>query len=133
MYAIRSYYEKIVVISLMAILSIIAILKGANIGMKALYGVVALLFVSIIFFLLGNPTNETVTLEFNSTIEGGQSFFYVFTIIFPAFTGIAAGLGLSGDLKEPKISIPRGTRITSYNVCYTKLLRKKRKAQRLPF
>ena len=36
-------------------------------------------------------------------------FFTVFTIIFPAFTGIAAGLGLSGDLKDPKKAIPNGT------------------------
>ena len=36
-------------------------------------------------------------------------FFKVFTIIFPAFTGIAAGLGLSGDLKDPKKSLPAGT------------------------
>ena len=33
----------------------------------------------------------------------------MFTFIFPAFTGIAAGLGLSGDLKDPRISIPKGT------------------------
>ena len=33
----------------------------------------------------------------------------MFTFIFPAFTGIAAGLGLSGDLKDPRVSIPKGT------------------------
>ena len=37
----------------------------------------------------------------------------MFTIIFPAFTGISAGLGLSGDLKEPRVSIPRGTIIAT--------------------
>ncbi len=37
------------------------------------------------------------------------SFFTVFAIIFPAFTGMTAGVGLSGDLKEPGRSIPLGT------------------------
>jgi solute carrier family 12 sodium/potassium/chloride transporter 2 len=33
----------------------------------------------------------------------------VFDIVFPAFTGMKAGVGLSGDLKDPKKSIPQGT------------------------
>jgi amino acid transporter len=37
------------------------------------------------------------------------SFFVVFAIIFPAFTGMTAGVGLSGDLKDPSRSIPLGT------------------------
>ena len=36
-------------------------------------------------------------------------FFVVFAIIFPAFTGMTAGVGLSGDLKDPGRSIPLGT------------------------
>ncbi len=36
-------------------------------------------------------------------------FFAVFAIIFPAFTGMTAGVGLSGDLKDPGKSIPLGT------------------------
>ncbi|MBK3517290.1 APC family permease [Carboxylicivirga marina] len=102
-------FKKIVTLILMSILSVIVVLRGANIGMKALYGVVALLFVSIIFFLMGKPITEGIELSFNNTITNGDGFFVVFTIIFPAFTGIAAGLGLSGDLKDPKRSIPKGT------------------------
>jgi amino acid transporter len=37
------------------------------------------------------------------------SFFTVFAIIFPAFTGMTAGVGLSGDLRDPGRSIPMGT------------------------
>ncbi len=37
------------------------------------------------------------------------SFFTVFAIIFPAFTGMTAGVGLSGDLRNPGKSIPLGT------------------------
>ncbi|WP_430815738.1 amino acid permease [Carboxylicivirga sp. RSCT41] len=102
-------FKKIVTLVLMSILSVVVVLRGANIGMKALYGVVALLFVSIIFFLMGKPISEGIELSFNNTISNGDGFFAVFTIIFPAFTGIAAGLGLSGDLKDPKRSIPKGT------------------------
>ncbi len=36
-------------------------------------------------------------------------FFTVFAIIFPAFTGMTAGVGLSGDLRNPSRAIPTGT------------------------
>lgn len=36
-------------------------------------------------------------------------FFLVFAIIFPAFTGMTAGVGLSGDLKDPGKALPLGT------------------------
>ncbi len=101
--------KKVLALSAMAILTVIVILRGSNMGMKALYFVVALLLLSIAFFLLGNPISDNIEVSLNKTVENPDSFFYVFTIIFPAFTGMAAGLGLSGDLKNPKKSIPQGT------------------------
>lgn len=84
---------------------------GASLGVKALYFVVAMLFFSLAFFLFGKPivpielSLETMTAH----QENAVPFFVVFAIIFPAFTGVAAGLGLSGDLKDPKRAIPIGT------------------------
>jgi len=91
------------------ILAVLILTRGANLGMKALYFVVALLFTSILLFLFGKSTGTETNFVLNNRISGADPFFYVFTIIFPAFTGLAAGLGLSGDLKDPSRSIPKGT------------------------
>jgi len=93
----------------MAILSILILTKGANVGMKALYFVVAILLASLAMFFLGSSSIKPDNVDLHATVVNHENFFYVFTIIFPAFTGLAAGLGLSGDLKDPKKSIPRGT------------------------
>lgn len=92
-----------------AILSVIMLTKGANMGVKALYFVVAILFTSLLMFFVGKSPNPPESINFNLTISNPDNFFYVFTIIFPAFTGLIAGLGLSGDLKNPGRSIPKGT------------------------
>uniref|UniRef100_A0A8C2GA18 Solute carrier family 12 member 2 n=1 Tax=Cyprinus carpio TaxID=7962 RepID=A0A8C2GA18_CYPCA len=39
----------------------------------------------------------------------GETFFSVFSIFFPAATGILAGANISGDLADPQMAIPKGT------------------------
>ena len=109
----------------MALLTLLMLTKGANVGVKALYLVVVVLCVSLGMFFFGDGPGADAGTDWYSTIaekiivpETGEiiqrySFFEVFTFIFPAFTGIAAGLGLSGDLKDPKKSIPKGTMIAT--------------------
>lgn len=101
--------KKAIALASMALLALIVLTKGANLGMKALYGVVAVLAASLVLFFMGQRDGFSSSVDLHAQVEDPLPFFYIFTIVFPAFTGLAAGLGLSGDLRDPKRSIPRGT------------------------
>ncbi len=91
------------------ILVVIILKKGASVGVSALWIVASILGVSLVMFFLGKPVVENPVIDFFTKIENPDSFYKVFAIIFPAFTGMTAGVGLSGDLKNPRKSIPLGT------------------------
>lgn len=103
---------QVVSLPTMMILGFFIVKKGSNMGLSALYFVVMVLFFSLLMFFLGDTsfqnTNE-VNGFFSREFRNSDQFFIVFAIIFPAFTGMTAGVGLSGDLKNSQKSIPLGS------------------------
>jgi amino acid transporter len=83
--------------------------KGASIGVTVLWIVVITLGVSLFMFFMGKSPSGIRSIDFFLKLDKPDDFFIVFAIIFPAFTGMTAGVGLSGDLRNPRKSIPLGT------------------------
>ncbi|MDP7113540.1 MAG: amino acid permease, partial [Myxococcota bacterium] len=83
--------------------------RGANLGVGVLWAVASVLTLSLVMFFIGQPEQTPDVLDLNARVEDPQSFIRVFAIVFPAFTGMTAGVGLSGDLRNPRRSIPLGT------------------------
>ncbi len=101
---------RLVSLPAVTVLALIVIVRGAGLGVNILAIVAVTLGISLGAFFLGGPVEGTTGagLQPFGTIASPDPFILVFAIIFPAFTGMTAGVGLSGDLADPRRSIPRG-------------------------
>jgi hypothetical protein len=100
-----------IIAAIAASLLLILAWLGADWATKFQYVVMAVMTAAIISFFIGGfiKWDSSLLVQNWSSSQTEIGFWVLFAIFFPAVTGFTQGVSMSGDLKDPGKSLPRGT------------------------
>ena len=107
--------QRQIIASVIGLLIFILSVTGSNVVARiqlAIFIILAIASIAILISPLFSPTNggePVFTAKPIAPVAPSLGFWVAFAIFFPAVTGIDAGVGMSGLLKNARLSLPRGT------------------------
>lgn len=92
---------------MLAVVTIVTLISTA-LALKTQFYIMAAIGLSLVSIVLGRHEFAPVASQVRPLADAAP-FIVLFGIFFPAVTGFEAGVSMSGDLKDPKRTIPVGT------------------------